>query len=83
MLNPIEFLNCIVGSTVTVITPDWANRLYRQDMNLRLSKPSTTVHRAKIIFGGKLRNPNFCHIFGMERLFFLFKKGMCWPGLVF
>jgi hypothetical protein len=24
---------------------------------------------AKIIFGGKLRNPYFCHIFGMERPF--------------
>ena len=30
--------------------------------------------RAKIIVGGKLRNPYFCHIFGMERQFF-FEKG--------
>ena len=26
--------------------------------------------RAKIIFAGKLRNPYFCHIFGMEMQFF-------------
>ena len=39
--------------------------------------------RAKIIFGGKLRNPYFCHIFGMERPFFWLKKGMYQPGLVF
>ena len=35
---------------------------------------------AKIIFAGKLRNPYFCHIFGMERQFFLLKKGMYQPG---
>ena len=35
---------------------------------------------AKIIFGGKLRNPYFCHIFGMESPFFL-EKGYVsvWP----
>ena len=34
--------------------------------------------RAKIIFGGKLRNPYFCHIFGMERpMFFLLLKKAC------
>ena len=38
---------------------------------------------AKIIFGGKLRNPKFCPIFGMERLFFLLKKGNYRPGLGF
>jgi hypothetical protein len=31
-------------------------------------------YRAKIIFGGKLRSPYFCHIFGMERPF---KKRAC------
>ena len=31
---------------------------------------------AKIIFGGKLRNPYFCHIFGMENQIFFLKKGM-------
>jgi hypothetical protein len=36
--------------------------------------------RAKIIFAGKLRNPYFCHIFGMERQFFLLKKGIYQPG---
>ena len=38
------------------------------------------MFRAKIIFAGKLRNPYFCHIFGMERQFFLLKKGMYQPG---
>ena len=32
--------------------------------------------RAKIIFGGKLRNPYVGHVFGMERPFFCVKKGM-------
>ena len=31
----------------------------------------------------KLRNPYFCHIFGMERQFFFWKKGMHQPGLGF
>ena len=37
----------------------------------------------KNIFGRKLRNPYFCHIFGMERPFVFVKKGMYHPGLVF
>ena len=36
---------------------------------------------AKIIFGGKLRNPYFCHVFGKERAFIF--KGMYQPGLGF
>ena len=33
-------------------------------------------HWAKIILGGKLRNPYFCHIFGMERPIFVLKIAM-------
>ena len=37
-------------------------------------------YRAKIIFAGKLRNPYFCDIFGMEGEKNLLKKGMYQPG---
>ena len=39
--------------------------------------------RAKIIFGGKLRNPSFCHIVGMERPIFVLKTGRYWLDLGF
>ena len=50
------------------------------------SEDSATVsqgRRAKIIFAGKLRNPYFCHIFGMERQFFFVEKGYvsAWPRI--
>ena len=35
---------------------------------------NSSRHWEKIIFGGKLKNPNFCHIFGMESPFFLLKR---------
>ena len=35
------------------------------------------------VTAGKLRNPYFCHIFGMERQFFLVEKGhvSAWPRI--
>ena len=55
------------------------SKYFFQSWNVRLC---VRLCGAKIIFGGKLRNPYFCHIFGMERHFFFF-KGMYQPGLGF
>ena len=45
-------------------------------------KPDTYI-RAKIIFGGKLRNLNFGHMFGMERPIFVVEKRpvLAWPRI--
>ena len=59
-------------------------KFYKSALGFQLPEILYLEHRwAQIIFGGKLRNPYFCHIFGMERPFILLKKGMYQPGLGF
>ena len=56
-----------------------AQHSYRQQKTC--AQPNYT--QAKIIFGGKFGNPFFCHINGMERPIFFWKKGRYWLHLGF
>ena len=79
MLFAIKETNKLNSNTATIITP-----FLRSHMGpCVLNRAASFCHWAKIIFAGKLRNPSFCHIVGMERPNFFLKTGRDWLDIGF
>ena len=59
------------------LTSKSTNHVHSWLIGCNLSNDVMNYISAKIIFGGKLRKPFFCHIFGMERPILLCVKKAC------
>ena len=48
--NPEEFKNCVIGSKITAVLPEWANRQYHIDIIFRVGKP--LFFALELVWGG-------------------------------
>ena len=81
----LELVKCITKKLEKPNRKEKCRENYLDIKQLKLLEKLIIMYwtRAKIVFAGKLRNPSFCHIVGMERPFFLLKTGRYWLDLGF